>query len=378
MHFALPFGYGDSGRSTMLRYIIADSIGQGTEAIGRFFALSLLIWYISLISQAQVIIPPNRYTPRDMHIRDISPPIQVPRFELPGLLRPNPGGGDDDDDPYELLNSLTMEGFVRAEEESGDSVTLEGISPSEESSVYGWIHHPPKITLGVRVASKGESPLVFGERDKVNIEANIYLNGRRIHRLKMLDNGKSGDSESDDGVYSSVFIPRSVGTYEFQAKAKLVVYRQGRIFRKNLNTKRITFYVVAVPYAQVEQPSDGAVLREDFRVTARIFQLKKPYKEMESPAEATLIVSSEEHYEEIPMQRSDSTLTASFNVPKNGIYNISINLRHSIKGRLFSVSTNPVAVRVEKPVSLLVLALYALPVLAVLIIFFLTYAKSAK
>lgn len=380
MHCALPYRYGDSGRSTMLRYIIAGSIGQGRGAMRRFLVVSLL-WSVSLSSQAQIIIRPTR--PNLPHRYE--PPIDLPRYvaprvEFPKLLRPDIGGGGDDDELrdllYEQLESLTMEGFLQAEEESEeseDSVTLEGVSPL---NVFGWIHHPPKITLGVRVVSKGEKPMVFGEKDRVNIEADIYINGRRIHRLKMLDNGKNGDSESGDGVYSSVFTPQSVGTYKFQAKAKLIINRHGRIFSKKLSTEWITFYVVAVPYAQIEQPSDGAVLREDFRVTASIFELKKPYRDTESPVDATLIVSTDEHHEEIPMQRSDSTLNAFFNPPKNGIYEISVKLRCNIKGRLFIVSANPIAVKVEKPVPLLVLALYASPVLVVLwVIAFLTYAK---
>jgi len=361
----------------MLQYIIAGSLSQRTEAIGRFFALLLLVWSIIPSSQAQIRYTPRRYVPPT----DIWSPIEVTRPGLSELLHPNIGGGGDDDEPPDLieqLNSLTLEGFLQAEEESGDSVTLERVSPLDQSNVYGWIHHPPKITLGVRVVSKGEEQIILGERDKVNIEAHVYHNRRIIRRLKLLDNGQSGDSERGDGIYSAVFVPPTVGTYRFQTKAKLTIYRQGRVYRKNLRAKEVSFYVVAVPYAQIERPIHESVLREDLQVTAKIFRLKKLYEEPGAPLNATLIVRGEEYEKEVPMHRIGSTLTAAAKIPKNGIYDISIKINYNTRWSLFTVSTEPIRVRVEKPVPLLTIALYTLSLFTVLIVALWAYSMNYK
>ena len=363
MHSA--YKYGEDTMST-LRHITTVLSEQTEGLIKMLPALLLLMWLTASIGYAQVFIPRTRpnipfrspaFTPPPSV--PSSPLLTTPLYETEPhrLNRPRIGGNGGGDLP--------------------DIPDLE-IFLEERENVYGWIHHPPRILLMARVVDRQGTPIVSGRTNTVNVEATLYLNGRAIRRIVMVDNGSSGDSVKDDGIYSAVFVPPIVGTYEFRAVANFVFYRNGLAFERVSNSKGIVFHVVPVPYPQFEGVSRGSIVRGNLQATARVFLLKKPYDQVEFPMDCTMVISGDNYYREIPMKRNGSKLSADFNIPRSGVYEIKVNLSSSIKSRIFDVSTEPIVVKLEKPLSLITLVLYSVPVVAILIAVYLYYVRTTE
>lgn len=221
--------------------------------------------------------------------------------------------------------------------------------PCEDQPVYGWVHESPKIVLAVYFTYANGERIVPESKDKVKVEAKLYLSGRRIQVLTLRDNGVDGDSASGDGIYSAIFYPPSVGTYTWQVVARLRLVRANRVHTRTVRSKELTFHVVPVPYAQITQPTAGAEVVSTVQVIASLLQLNKPFEQADSSVNATLIVEGDDYRLEEPLARHGAGLTAEIDFPRSGSYELQVVVKSRRKGKDFEISTETITLQVYKP-----------------------------
>jgi len=214
----------------------------------------------------------------------------------------------------------------------------------EAGAAFGWGQFPPLLRLEARLTADGPPARRF-------LTANVLSGEQPVDGVRLYDDGSHGDAAAGDGLFTAGYYPPEPGGYAVRVRAQWNDLL-GKV--REAYSQPVSFWVEAVPYADVVHPEAGGRVGTKTEVRGRLLLRGEPFREAD-PSLAVEAWTDGPEGARVKARRDGNRVTAPLEFPGVGPREVGLTVSVERRGRRLETTSEAKRIDVANPPLLLLI-----------------------